>query len=68
MMLAIAAELDYEVHMLDVQTAFLNTNVEEDSFVKMAPDYETNDKAGVPLGMKLNKKLVRSPAESEEQG
>ena len=37
MMLAIAVELDYEVHMLDVRTAFLNADVEEDVFVKMAP-------------------------------
>ena len=49
MMLAIAAELDYEVNMLNVQTAFLNADVEEDIFVKMAPGYKTNDKAGVHL-------------------
>ena len=35
--LAIAAELDYEVYMLDVQTAFLNADVDEEGFVKMAP-------------------------------
>ena len=29
MMLAIAAELDYEIYMMDVQTAFLNADVEE---------------------------------------
>ena len=57
MMLAIAVELDYEVHMLDVQTAFLNADVEEDVFVKMAPGYEINDEAGVPLVMKLKKSL-----------
>ena len=44
MVLAIAAELDYEVLMLDVQTAFLNANVEEEVYVKMALDYETYDK------------------------
>ena len=32
MMLAIAAELDYEVPMPDVQTAFLNADVEEEVF------------------------------------
>ena len=37
MMLAIAAELDYELFMLDVQTAFVNADVEEDVFAKMAP-------------------------------
>ena len=57
MMLAIAAELDYEGHMLDVQRVFLNADVEEDVFVKMAPGYETNDEAGVPLAMKLKKGL-----------
>ena len=57
MILEIAVELDYEVHMLDVQTAFLNADVEEDVFVKMAPGYETNDEAGVPLVMKLKKNL-----------
>ena len=40
MMLVIAAELDYEVLMLDVQTAFLNADVEEEVYVKMAPGYE----------------------------
>ena len=45
MMLAIAAELDYEVLMLDVQTAFLNADVEEEVYAKMAPGYETYDKS-----------------------
>ena len=58
MMLAIAAELGYEVHMLDVQAAFLNADVEEDGvFLKIAPGYETNDKAGFPLAKKLEKSL-----------
>ena len=57
MMRAFSAELDYKVHMLDMQTAFLNTNVEEDVFVKMAPGYETNGKAGLSLVMKLKKSL-----------
>ena len=56
-MLAVMAELDYEVHTLDVQTGFLNADVEEDVFVKMAPSYETNDKARVPLVTKLKKSL-----------
>ena len=37
MVLAIAAELDYEVYMQDMQTAFLNADVEEEVFVKMSP-------------------------------
>ena len=39
MMPAIAAQLGYEVFMLDVQTAFLNVDVEEDVFTKMPPGY-----------------------------
>ena len=57
MMLAIAAELDYEVLMLDVQTAFLNADVEEEVFVKMAPGYETYDKTGVPFVMKRKRRV-----------
>ena len=57
MMLAIAAELDYEVLMLDVQTAFLNADVEEKVYIKMTPGYKTYDKSGVPFVMKLKKSL-----------
>ena len=57
--LAIATELDYNMHMLGVQTAFLDADVEEDVLVKMAPGYDTNDK-GVPLVMKLNKSCAVS--------
>ena len=58
MMLAITAELDYEVLILNVQTAFLNADdVEEEVHVKMAPGYETYDKSGVPFVMKLKKRL-----------
>ena len=56
-MLAIAAELDYVVLTLDVQTAFLNPDVEEEVYVKMVPGYETYDKSGVPFVMKLKKSL-----------
>ena len=57
MMMAIAAELDYEVLILDVQTAFLNADIEEEVNVKIAPGYETYDKSGVPCVMKLKKSL-----------
>ena len=53
MMLVIAAELDYEVLMLDVQMAFLNADVEEDVFVKMTPGCEIAGTSGVPLVMNL---------------
>ena len=52
-----AAESDYKVYMLDLQTAFLNADVGEDVFIKMASGYETNDKAEVNLVMKLKKNL-----------
>ena len=57
MILTVAAELDYDVFILDVQTASLNADVEEDVFAKMAPGYEIADKSGVPLVMKLKKSL-----------
>ena len=57
MTLTIAAELDYKVLMLDVQTVFLNADVEEEVYVKMAPGYETYDKSGDPFVMKLEKSL-----------
>ena len=57
MMLAIAAELDYEVQMLDAQTVFLSVDIEEDVIVKMAPGYKTNDEARFRLVIKLKKSL-----------
>ena len=54
---ATIAELDYEVYMLDVQTAFLNADVEEEVFFKMGPGYERSNESGVPLVMKLKKSL-----------
>ena len=59
MMLAIAAELGYEVHMRDVHTVFLNADVKEDVFVNMTPGYNTNSKAGVPLIMRIKKRFYR---------
>ena len=57
MTLAITAELDYGVLMLDVQTAFLNAHIEEEVNVKMAPGYETYDMFEVLFVMKLKKNL-----------
>ena len=54
MVLTIAAELDYEVYMLDVQTTFLNADVEEEVFVKMAPGYEQRVRSSI---IKLKKSL-----------
>ena len=48
-------EYSYEVHMLDVQTTFLNAEVE--AFVEMGPGYEINNEAGVSFIIKLKKSL-----------
>ena len=62
--LAIAAELNLEVHQLDVKTAFLYADIEEEMYVNTAPGFETTNKDGVQLVMKLEKSLyglARSP-------
>ena len=43
--------------MLDVQTAVLNADVEEETFVKMPPGYERSNESRVPFVMKLQKSL-----------
>ena len=55
MVLAIAVELGYRVYMLDVPTAFLNADVEEEVFGKMAPGYERSNEFEVSLVMKFKK-------------
>ena len=57
MVLAIAAEMNWEVVQLDVTTAFLYADIEEDVFVEMAPGHETTNRKGVQLVMKLGKSL-----------
>ena len=57
MVLAIAAETDWEVRQLDVKTAFPDADIEEDVFVAGPPGFETQGKNGVPLVMKLGKSL-----------
>ena len=49
MVLAIAAEFDFECWQLDYNTAFLNAKVEEEVYVKMAPGYEEFSNDGVPM-------------------
>ena len=57
MVLAIAAEFDFECWQLDYNTAFLNAKVEEEVYVKMAPEYEEFSNDGVPMVMRLLKSL-----------
>ena len=56
-MLAIAAEPDYEMSMLEIWTAFLNAIVEEDVIAKVTPCDKTADTSAVPLVMKLMNSL-----------
>ena len=57
MVLAIVAAYNLEYWQLNYNTAFLNANVEEEVYVKMAPGYEEFDKNGVLLVMRLFKSL-----------
>ena len=57
MVLATAAEYNLECWQLDYNTAFLNADVKEEVYVKMAPGYEQFDENGVPLVMRFLKSL-----------
>ena len=57
MMLAIAAELDYKIYMIQVQTSFFNADMEE-GFVKMLPRYEHSNTARVSFLMKCKKSFT----------
>ena len=57
MVLAIAAELDLKVVQLDVKYLIsVYADPEEEVVVTQRPDYETKDKDGGPLGMRLERK------------
>ena len=58
MVLAIAAEHNLKCWQVDYNTAFLNADVAEEVYVKMAPGYEQFDEIGVPLVMRLLKSLL----------
>ncbi|CAB1111740.1 unnamed protein product [Ectocarpus sp. CCAP 1310/34] len=56
--MAIAAERGYVVETMDVVTEFLQSNVEEEVYVRQAKGYEITDEVtGLPLVMKLKKSL-----------
>ena len=58
MALAIAASEDWKVFQLDVQTAFLNAEVQKEVYVKTTPGYELLEATiGRPNVMKLKKSL-----------
>ena len=57
-LMAIAAERGYVVETMDVVTAFLQSQVEEDVYVRQAKGYEILDEdTGLPMVMKLKKSL-----------
>ena len=47
MVLAIAAEMYWEVCQLDVKTAFLYADIEEEVLVALPPSFSTNDNENV---------------------
>ena len=55
MVLAIAAEFDFECWQLDYNPAFLNAKVEEEVYIKMAPGYEEFSNDGVPMVIGFSK-------------
>ena len=57
MVLAIAAEMNWEVVQLDLKAAFLYADIAEDVFVEMASGHETTNRKGVQPVMKLGKSL-----------
>ena len=57
MVLAIAAELKYEIYMMDALTTFFNTNAEEEVFFKISSRHERSKKARVPSVTKIKKSL-----------
>ena len=59
MVLAIAAEMGWEVVQLDAKHAFLYADIEEEVFVEAAPGFERTVKDGAQILMKLGKSLYR---------
>ena len=57
MVLAIAAEMGWEIRQLDVRTAFLYADIEEEVFVAEPPGFQTNDNQKGVLVMKVGKSL-----------
>ena len=51
--LAIASEYNLECWQLEYNTAFLNADVTEEAYVRVAPGYEEFDENGVPMVMRL---------------
>ena len=57
MVLAITAEMEWDVRQLDVKTAFLYAYIEEEVFEAEPPGFETNDHEKGLMVMKFGKSL-----------
>ena len=54
LLLAISTQHDWDIPMLDVKSAFLQSKIDEEVFVKQAPGYRILEAAtGIPMVMKL---------------
>ena len=54
LLLAISIQHDWDIYMLDVKCAFLQSKIDEEVFVKRGPGYGILEAAtGIPMAMKL---------------
>ena len=65
-MLAIAAEYNLECWQLDYNTAFLNADVVEEVYVKMAPGYEELDRKWSSTGNEASQESIRPSSKSNQ--
>lgn len=65
-LLALATIKKYEIEHLDVQTAFLNAELNEEIYMKLPKNYEVKTKAGKQLVCKLKKSIYGLKQASHE--
>ena len=58
--LDIAVEYDLECWQFDFDTPFLNAELKEEFYVKLAPGYEEPDASGAPVVIQLHKSFIDS--------